>query len=113
MKYEVNKGERALTAWVITNRTGVDKTNARVVAKVYESLDLDDVQGAVPLSELRGNESKVELLEAEAQWIIDQLQAAFDKSQVPANLSMYALSLDEKLRESLGQLEKEDEDESE
>ena len=53
MKYEVNKGERALTAWLITNRPGVDRTNARVVTEIYESLELDDVQGAVPLSELR------------------------------------------------------------
>ena len=102
MKYEVNKGERALTAWLITNRPGVDRTNARVITKVYESLELDDVQGAIPLNKLH-EESKVELAEFEAQWIIDQLNQAFEKTQVPANLSMYALSLDDKLRESLGQ----------
>ena len=108
MKYEVNKGERAFTAWLITNRPGVDRTNARVIAEVYESLELDDVQGAVPLSELR-EESKAELAEFAAQWIVDQLQQAFDKSQVPANLSMYALSLEDKLKASLPTEDQDDE----
>lgn len=97
MKYEINKGERILTAWLINNIKGVNRTDARLITKVYEHLDLGEVQGAVPLKDLK-KLFAVDLADLEVKWITDHINKAFDKQEIPPSLASYTLSLEDKLK---------------
>jgi len=99
MKYSINKGERAFVLWMLNQIEGVDRTGGRVVTKLKDALELDDVR-TVPIAEIY-DEQEVELGEIEGTWILDQIEQSFKKHKVPTHFAGFAFSLEEKINGKL------------
>ena len=97
MKYTFTKGERLAVAIVINQLEGVNRTDARLVSKVDEHLELGEVQLGVPLANM-GEVAEFELAELEVEWIQDHIDKSFKKQRVPPFVAPHALSLEEKLK---------------
>jgi len=97
MMHEISKGERILVSWLIGKLEGVNRTDARLIRKVSEHLELDDVM-SVPMDEIE-EASEFELAELETEWILDYIDKSFGKQEVPPALSKYALSMEEKFKQ--------------
>lgn len=99
MIYIISKGERILVTWLINQLEGVNRTDARLITKVEEHLELDDV-ARVPVATIN-EKSKFELVDLEVAWITDHINKTFDTQKMPPSLAKHALSLEDKLKEEV------------
>ena len=97
MKYTISKGERILINWLIDQLKGVNRTDARLIAKIDEHLELGEVQTAVPVSEVN-DVNKFELAELEVSWVLDHIDKEFEKQAILPSLAKYALSVENKFK---------------
>ncbi len=97
MKFKISKGERVLVSWLIVNLPGVNRTDGRLVTKIGDHLDLHEVAVPVPLEDAK-SKSEYELAELEVQWILDHIEKAFNKQEIPPNLAMHAFSLEDVIK---------------
>jgi hypothetical protein len=97
MKYRISKGERVLVSWLIVNLPGVNRTDGRLVTKIGDHLDLHEVAVPVPFEDAK-SVSDYELSELEVQWILDHIEKAFNKQEVPSNLATHAFSLEDTIK---------------
>ena len=97
MIYTISKGERVLVTWLINQLEGVNRTDARLITKVEEHLELDDV-ATVPVAVIH-EKAEFELVDLEVAWILDHINKVFDTQKMPPTLAKYALSLEEALKE--------------
>lgn len=96
MKYSISKGERAFVLWMINKIEGVDRTGGRVVARLTDVLELDDMM-RVAFAEMQ-DAMEFELSEIESAWILDQIDQNFKAHKVPTQFAKYAFSLEEKIK---------------
>lgn len=100
MKYIFTKGERLAIAVIINQLEGVNRTDARLVSKVDEHLELGEVQAGVTPDKM-GDVAEFELAELEVEWIKDHINKSFEKQKVPPFAAGSALSLEDKLKAEL------------
>lgn len=105
MKYIFTKGERLAVSIIINQLEGVNRTDARLVSKVDEHLELGEVQVGVALVDM-GKVAEFELAELEVEWIKDHINKSFEQQKVPPFVAGSALSLEEKLKAELEKPEK-------
>ena len=98
MEFVFSKGERFVVAFMIGQLAGVNRTDARLVAKVSEHLELDVVQ-SIPNAELT-QEGEFELATLEIDWVLDHINKTFNDQKMPPMSSRFALSLEDKLKDT-------------
>lgn len=97
MKYKISKGERVFVSWLIINLPGVNRTDGRLVTKIGDHLNLDEVAIPVPVEDAK-SVSEFELAELEVQWILDHIEKAFNKQETPSHLAKHAFSLEDVIK---------------
>ena len=105
MKYIFTKGERLAVSVIIAQLEGVNRTDARLISKVDEHLELDEVQAGVPIINM-GDRAEFELAVLEVEWIQDHINKCFDKQKVPPFIAKHVLSLENKFKPELIEEEK-------
>jgi len=98
MKYVFTKGERLAVSIIINQIEGVNRTDARLISKVDEHLELSEVLAGVPIASM-GEVAEFDLAELEVEWIKDHINKAFEAQKVPPFVAGSALSLEEKLKD--------------
>ena len=97
MKYVFTKGERLAVAIIINQIEGVNRTDARLVSKIDEHLELGEVQAGVPLPGM-GEVAEFDLADLEVEWIKDHINKSFEQQKMPPFIAGSALSLEDKLK---------------
>ncbi len=97
MNYVFTKGERLAVSIVINQIEGVNRTDARLISKVDEHLELGEVLAGVPIASM-GEKAEFDLADLEVDWIKDHVNKAFDAQKVPPFIAGSALSLEDKLK---------------
>ena len=97
MKYTLTKGERLTVSIIINQIEGVNRTDARLISKVDEHLELSEVLAGVPIAKM-GETAGFDLAELEVEWIKDHINKAFEAQKIPPFVAGSALSLEDKLK---------------
>ena len=97
MKYVLTKGERLVVSIIINQIEGVNRTDARLISKVDEHLELSEVMAGVPVAKME-EVAEFDLAELEVEWIKDHVNKAFEAQKVPPFAAGSALSLEDKLK---------------
>jgi len=95
---EVTKGDLVCLAWLIQNRPGVDKSNARIIAKIEESIELFLADEISTNKRMWKESYKTIALDSIVwDWIKDEIEKHFGTSSIPGPLASIMLALSEKL----------------
>ena len=97
MSYPITKAERAVTLQLISTLKGVNRTDGRLIGKIEDDLRLGEVV-AVAQADVDVTDT-FDLGELEVAWILDHVNKAFEKSEMPPMMAKYALSLEAKLKD--------------
>ena len=96
MKYMFTKGERLAVSIIINQIEGVNRTDARLISKIDEHMELSEVLAGVPVASM-GEIAGFDLAELEVEWIKDHINKTFDTQKMPPFVAGSALSLEDKL----------------
>ena len=93
------KADRVVIGWLLTTVQGVNRTDARIVAKLRSAFDIENLD-TVKKKEAR-DEYEAEVSDLELRWVLDIIDKRFDESAVPTNLAAYVLDFEERAKKML------------
>jgi len=93
------KADRAVVGWLLATVRGVNRTDARIVAKLRNAFDIESLD-TIKNKELR-DEYKAEVSDLELRWVLDIIDKRFDESAVPPNLAAYVLDFEGRVKQIL------------
>jgi hypothetical protein len=95
---ELTKGDLVCLAWLIQNRPGVDKSNARIIAKIEDGAELflaDEISSNKRI--WRDTYKGVTFDSIVWDWIKDEVEKHFGTNSIPGPLASTMLALSDKL----------------
>jgi len=93
------KADRVVVGWLLTTVQGVNRTDARIVAKLRSAFDIENL--GVIRNEEAQDKYKAEVSDLELRWVLDIIDKRFGESAVPTNLAAYVLDFEERAKQIL------------
>lgn len=101
MKLNLTVGERVAVITLIGDKQQVNRSDARMVMSIEDSLHTNDASlGQVTFEEAE-KEAEFELDAIEIRWILDGIEKLFGEGRMPRQVARFALSIEEKLKDAL------------